>query len=131
VITERQNNIIAAAVMILIPMVYFIGAYQWKVKQFSSIPAEVAHGKEIYFVCFSSALYAAASVCFLLSKVWWLKLISSSVSSVCAVILYEEIRYGDRQWTQWSYWLIVVFTLNYFIFYCLIERYKKEIKYGG
>lgn len=128
-VTERQNNIVAAIVMLIVPMVYFYGVYVWKQSEFKS-PEIVKHGKSVYFICFSSAFYMSASVCFLLAKVWWLKLISSTVSSTCAVILYEEIMYGDRQWTQWSYWLIIIVSLNYFIFYCIIERYKKEINYG-
>lgn len=129
-ITEKQNNIIAAIIMVMIPMIYFYGVFVWKANQFSPNKSDVKHGSDLFFICFSSAFYMAASVGFLLAKVWWLKLISSTVSSTCAVILYEEVMYGDRQWTQWSYWLIIVVALNYFIYYCIIERYKKEIKNG-
>lgn len=117
--------------MLIIPTLYFYGVYAWQTRQFSNLPETVNNGKEIYFICFSSALYAAASVGFLLSKTWWLKLISSTVSSVCFVIVFEEVKYGNKQWTQWSYWIIGIAAFNYFIFYCIIERYKKEINYGG
>lgn len=126
---EKYHNIIAAVVMVFIPFVYFLGVFAWKRVQFSEDEDMVAFGKHIYFVCFSSAFYGAASVAFLLAKPKWLKLIASTVSSVCAVILFEEIRYGDRQWTVWSYWLIPIVALNYFIYYCIIEKYKKSIKY--
>ena len=129
--TERQNNIVAAIIMLTVPMVYFYGVYQWKLHQFSAIKDEIEKGSKVYFICYSSAFYMVASVVFLMSRVWWLKLVSSSVSSICAVILYEEIRYGNRQWTHWSYWLIIIVSFNYFIYYCIIERYKKEVNNVG
>jgi len=76
-----------------------------------------------------AALYASSMVGFLLAHNMIIKAVTSSVSSICAVILYQEVVYGDRQWTEWSYWLIVVVSLNYFLFYSLIEKYKNRIRH--
>jgi hypothetical protein len=126
---NKTHNIISGIILVFVPLVYFYGVLSWKSAQFSSDIDAVTQGKHIYFVCFSSAFYGAASVAFLLAKPKLLKFIASTVSSVCAVILYEEIRYSDKQWTVWSYWLIPLVALNYFIYYCIIEKYKKSIKY--
>ena len=128
-INKRTDNIICIIILLFVPMIYFMGVIAWKTAQYSPIEAAVAKGKHIYFVCFSSALYASSMVGFLLANNKILKIVSRSVSSVCGVILYQEVAYGDRQWTEWSYWLIVVVSLNYFIFYSLIEKYKKRIKH--
>ncbi len=124
---KRANNIIAAVILIFIPLVYAYGVYQWKLNEFSTVQDEIANGKHLYFVSFSSAFYAFSITCFLLANNNALKVITSTVSSGCAVLLYQEIAYGDKQWTQWSYWNIAVVALNYFLFYCIIEKYKKNI----
>lgn len=124
---KKLNNIIAAVILLFVPMVYAYGVYQWKLNEFSSVPDEIAKGKHLYFVSFSSAFYAFSIVCFLLANNTWLKVVTSAVSSFCAVLLYQEVKYGNKQWTEWSYWNIVIISLNYFLFYCIIEKYKKNI----
>lgn len=59
----------------------------------------------------------------------WLKVITSVVNSVCAVILYEEFRYGDKQWTEWSYFLILIFAANTTLQFMIIEKLKGK-KHG-
>lgn len=125
---RKLNNIMASVILIFIPLVYLYGVYQWKANEFSGVQDEIMKGKHLYFVSFSSAFYAFSIACFLLANNNWVKLVTSAVSSFCAVLLYQEVRYGDKQWTEWSYWNIMVVSLNYFLFYCIIEKYKKHIK---
>lgn len=124
---KKLNSIIAAVILLFVPMVYAYGVYKWKINEFSSVPDEISKGKHLYFVSFSSAFYAFSIVCFLLANNNVLKIISSTVSSGCAILLYQEVMYGDKQWTEWSYWYIIIISLNYFLFYCIIEKYKKNI----
>lgn len=127
---KANNNIVAGVVLLFVPMIYFFGVYQWKVANKSDIDAVIESGNHLYFVSFSSAFYAMSMCCFLLSKTTVLKAISSSVSSLCAVILYQEVIYRDDAWTVWSYWFIAVVAANYFLFYVIIEKYKKSINHG-
>ena len=128
-IKDKHTNIVAAVVMIFVPLIYFFGVFQWKAAQFSTVKQEVWNGSHLYFVSFSSAFYALSCVVFILSKPAWLKIVSSSVSSFCAVVLYQEVEYGDKQWSEWSYWLILIVAANYFLFYCILEAYKRYLNH--
>lgn len=125
---KKIHNLVAAVVMLSMPMIYFYGVFSWQAREMSDNPNVVDWGKHLYFVSFSSAMYSLSFALFLIAKENMLKFISSFVSSVCAVILYQEIRYWDEQWTQWSYWNIVIVSANYLLLYCIIEKYKKLIK---
>ena len=130
--TDKQTNIVTGVLALFVPFVYFVGVMSWQNTQLSDQHEVVAKGKHIYFVCYSSALYGAATIGVLLTKYRpvWLKILCTVTHSVCAVILYEEIRYGDRQWTVWSWGLMPVVFINYVFFYILLERFKKSINYG-
>lgn len=129
-ISKKTYNLAGAAVTLFVPFVYFFGVYEWKVNQFSEMPSAVDYAKHIYFVSFSSAFYMLSFALFMaLNNSFW-KIVSSTVSSFCAVVLYQEIVYRDDQWTTWSYWLIAVVAANYLIFYCLIEKIKSLIRDG-
>jgi len=128
--SKRTGNIIAGVGMVFVPMIYFFGVYQWKTSNKSDVDEIIKSGNHLYFVSIESAFYALSMCCFLLSKPKWLKVISCVVSSFCAVSLYQEIMYGDDAWTEWSYWFILIVAANYFLFYTIIEKFKKSINHG-
>ena len=66
-IKDKHTNIVAAVVMIFVPLIYFFGVFQWKAAQFSTVKQEVWNGSHLYFVSFSSAFYALSCVVFILS----------------------------------------------------------------
>lgn len=130
-ISKKAYNLAAGVITMFVPLVYFFGAYVWKVNEFSKIPGAVDHAKHLYFVSFSSAFYMLSFAFFMVSDNAFVKIPCAFTSSCCAVILYQEVVYGNDQWTVWSYWLIAVVAANYFIFYCLIEKIKRLIKDGN
>lgn len=128
--SERYSNIAKAAVLLSVVFLYFLGVREWQMGSVSGILQKIAEGKRLYFLCFSSALYMATFAILLFAQPDWLKVITSVVNSVCAVILYEEFRYGDKQWTEWSYFLIVIFAANSMLQYMIIEKLKTK-RHGG
>lgn len=127
---KKIHNVVTAIVMLSMPMIYFFGVWSWQTNEMSPDQARVEFGKHIYFVSFSSAFYCSSFVWLLLIRSnKLLKAIAASVNSFCAVVLYQEIVYRNEQWTQWSYWLIIIVAANYLLLYCIIERYKKLIHY--
>jgi len=124
--TNKQKDIVNCVLTLSVLFLYFLGVRQWKVAELSEVPEKVAVGKHIYFICFSSALYMATFVLFLFAQPNWLKAITSTVNAACAVIVYQEVRYGDAQWSEWSYWIIFVMAANYMLLYMIIEKLKKK-----
>lgn len=123
---SKYSNIAKAVVLLSVMFFYFLGVIKWKTAEASNVPSQIAEGKRLYFLCFSSALYMATFVGLLFAQPNWLKVITIVVNSVCAVILYEEFRNGDKQWTQWSYWLIIIFSANCMLQYMIIEKLKSK-----
>lgn len=129
-ISKKIHNIVAAVIMLAMPMIYFFGVWSWQSREMSPIQEVVDFGKHIYFVSFSSAFYCSSFVWLLLIRRGnLLKFIAASVNSFCAVVLYQEVVYRNEQWTEWSYWLIIIVAANYLLLYCIIEKYKKMIHY--
>lgn len=128
--SERIKNIIAAIVCLYVPFIYFWGVFSYRNTRYSSHQDVVDMGEHIYFVCFSSALYAASAIGVLLAKPKWLWILAIVTNSVCLVILYEEIAHGDSQWTKWSWKLIPLVAANCIILYELIRKVRKKLNYG-
>lgn len=130
-ISKKVYNLAAGAITLFVPLVYFFGVWQWKVNQFAESTVVVDYAKHLYFVSFSSAFYMLSFAFFLVTDSNAVKIPCSITSSFCAVVLYQEIAYGDEQWTVWSYWLISVIAANYFILYCVVEKIKRFIRDGN
>ena len=129
--TKRVLNIAGVIITLFVPVVYFYGAWQWKKYQFSEIPEVVDSVTHLFCVTFSSAFYMLSFALYMVANSTAMKAASSIVSSFCAVVLYQECVYGNDQWSEWSYWLIVVVAANYFILFCVIEKIKRIIKNGN
>ena len=123
---RTTKNIITVAVAAFSAFVYFYGVWSWQVLQDSDKKELVAKGKYVYFVCFSSAFYLASLIGFVLSETWIQKAATSTLNTLCAVIIYEECSHGDKQWTLWSYLLIPVIAANYMLMYNVIDKLKKR-----
>ena len=130
-ISKKVYNLAAGIITMFVPLVYFFGVYEWRVNEFSEISGVVDHAKHLYFVSFSSAFYILSFAFFMVSDNPFVKVPCAFTSSCCAVILYQEVAYGDEQWTEWSYWLIAVVSANYLILYCIIEKIKRLTKDGN
>lgn len=124
--TDKQTNIVTGVLALFVPFVYFVGVMSWQNTQLSDQHEIVAKGKYVYFVCFSSAFYLASLIGFVLSETWIQKAATSTLNTLCAVIIYEECRHGDKQWTLWSYLLIPVIAANYMLMYVVIDKLKKR-----
>lgn len=119
--TDRNKDIGAAVMSLFVILVFFFGIYAWK-----NQPKElVVSGRKLYYVCIASVMYMSSFITFMLSKVWWLKAISSSVASVFAVNLYQEWRIKEAVWSNWDYFFIVIVCANYFFLYIIIDKLKK------
>lgn len=125
--SKKVNTAVCVMVLLFVPFIYFYGVYAWKQAELSQAADQLVKGKNVYFVCFSSALYALSIACFMLAKPTLLKIVTSSVGAFCSVVLFQEVMYGNKQWTEWSYWSIVIMALSYFIFYSVIEKFKKRV----
>lgn len=125
--TDKQNNIVKGVLSISVLFLYFLGVRQWKMALISEVPEKVAYGKHLYFICFSSALYMAtfvSVVSIVFAKHYVLNFILKIVNTVCAVILYQEVRYGNAQWSVWSYWIIVVGGANFILQSIILDKLK-------
>ncbi len=105
--------------------IYFYGVVAWK-NTLHGTDAEVAHGSRIYFLCYESAFYAGTLVGCIIAKSLIAKVCTRALNSLCAVVLYEELRYGDKQWESWTYWLPVIVLINYFVMYAIIDKMKQH-----
>lgn len=124
--TDKQKDIVNCILTLSVLFLYFLGVRQWKVAVLSEVPEKVALGKHLYFICFSSALYMATFVAALFCKGNMAKVAARIVNTTCAVILYQEARYGDAQWTVWSYWIIVIGGGNFILQYMIIDKIKQK-----
>lgn len=119
--TDKEKDIAAGIMSIFVILVFFFGIYAWKHQ-----PKElVVSGRKLYYVCIASVMYISSFITFMLSKVWWLKAISSSVASVFAVNLYQEWRIKEAVWSNLDYWFIVIICANYFFLYIIIDKLKR------
>lgn len=110
--------------------IYFHGVQAWK-ETLNKPEDIVAAGKRIYFISFSSAVYAGTLVGVIMADRFWPKVFTRGLNSVFAVVLFEEIKHGDQQWSFWTYWLPAVFLVNYFVLYATIDKIKKMRNDGG
>jgi len=125
-----RTDIAVAICSVFAVAIYFYGVTAWKDTLHQ--PEDVVRaGKRIYFLSFESAFYAGTLVGVLMAKRFWAKVFTRSLNSVCAVILYEEIRNGDKQWEVWSYWLPAVILINFFVLYSILDKIKKNFTNGG
>lgn len=119
--TDKAKDIAIGTMSLFVVAVFFFGIYAWKHQ-----PTElIVKGRKLYYICIASVMYISFFIVFLLAKGWLLKAVSSSVASLFAVNLYQEIMFADKVWDSFSYWFIFIVGLNYFILYMLIDKLKR------
>lgn len=124
--SDTKENIIIGIVCLMSISLYVFGVLTWRQYEFNTHAEIVAKAKHIYFICFSSAFYAASLVGVFLCKTALQRICTRSLNTFCAVIIYQEIVYGDQQWTVWSWMMAPLIVLNYFLLYWLVDLYKNR-----
>jgi hypothetical protein len=121
----KRTDIAVAICSVFAVAVYFYGVYAWK-DTLHQPEHVVEAGKRVYFLSFESAFYAGTLVGVMMAERFWAKVFTRGLNSVCAVILYEEIRNGDKQWEAWTYGLPAVILINFFVLYSIIDKIKQH-----
>jgi len=121
-LNERSYTVVATVAALFSISMFPIGTLIWQHDQYYN-PVQGSH---LYFLCYFSGAYTAFLSLFIVARTKFLKVVSSTGCSIFAISVYEELMYRDRAWTRFHYALIILVAVNYFIFYCIIDKLKKK-----